>query len=47
MRDILRAEGLEERVGHLGRRISVADTIDELQGCTGTGGPAVQVMPVT
>jgi MFS superfamily sulfate permease-like transporter len=29
VRDILRAEGLEERVGYFGRRISVADAIDE------------------
>jgi anti-anti-sigma regulatory factor len=31
VRDILRAEGLEERVGYFGRRISVADAIDEGQ----------------
>jgi sulfate permease, SulP family len=31
-RDILRAEGLEERVGYFGRRVSVADVIDEFQG---------------
>jgi sulfate permease, SulP family len=31
-RDILRAEGLEERIGYFGRRISVADAIDEFQG---------------
>lgn len=31
VRDILRAEGLEERVGYFGRRISVADVIDEFQ----------------
>ena len=30
-RDMLRAEGLEERVGYFGRRISVADAIDEFQ----------------
>ena len=36
VRDILRAEGLEERVGYFGRRISVADVIDEFQGKTGT-----------
>ena len=29
VRDILRAEGLEETVGYFGRRISVADVIDE------------------
>ena len=32
VRDILRAEGLEESVGYFGRRISVADVIDELEG---------------
>ena len=32
VRDILRAEGLEETVGYFGRRISVADAIDEFQG---------------
>jgi MFS superfamily sulfate permease-like transporter len=31
VRDILRAEGLEERIGYFGRRISVADAIDEAQ----------------
>jgi high affinity sulfate transporter 1 len=31
VRDILRAEGLEERIGYFGRRISVADLIDEFQ----------------
>jgi len=45
VRDILRAEGLEERVGHFDRRISVADVIDELQGGTGAGAPAAQVTP--
>jgi hypothetical protein len=39
VRDILRAEGLEERVGRFGRRGSVADVIDELQGGTGAGVP--------
>lgn len=38
VRDILRAEGLEERIGYFGRRISVADVIDEFQGKAGTGG---------
>jgi high affinity sulfate transporter 1 len=32
VRDILRAEGLEERVGYFGRRVTVADAIDEFQG---------------
>lgn len=31
VRDMLRAEGLEERMGHIGRRDSVADLIDEFQ----------------
>jgi SulP family sulfate permease len=31
-RDILRAEGLEESVGYFGRRVTVADVIDEFQG---------------
>jgi SulP family sulfate permease len=30
-RDTLRAEGLEERVGHFGQRTSVADVIDEFE----------------
>jgi high affinity sulfate transporter 1 len=32
VRDILRAEGLEERVGPIDRRVSLADVLDELQG---------------
>lgn len=32
VRDILRKEGLEEKVGYFGRRIIVADAIDEFQG---------------
>ena len=32
VRDLLRAEGLEESVGYFGRRISVADVVDEFQG---------------
>jgi high affinity sulfate transporter 1 len=36
VRDLLRAEGIEERVGYFGRRISVADAIDEFRGSTGT-----------
>jgi MFS superfamily sulfate permease-like transporter len=35
VRDILRAEGLEDRVGHLDRRLSLADVVDEFQGSTG------------
>ena len=34
VRDMLRAEGLEETIGYFGRRISVADAIDEFQGGT-------------
>jgi hypothetical protein len=34
VRDILRAEGLEERMGYSDRRIGVADVIDEFQGGT-------------
>ncbi|SAL28341.1 SulP family inorganic anion transporter [Caballeronia humi] len=32
VRDMLRAEGLEERVGQIGRRASVADVIESMQG---------------
>lgn len=32
VRDILRAEGLEASLGYFGRRISVADVIDEFEG---------------
>jgi SulP family sulfate permease len=35
VRDILRAEGLEESVGDFGRRITVADVIDEFQARLG------------
>ncbi|MCX7064770.1 MAG: SulP family inorganic anion transporter, partial [Proteobacteria bacterium] len=38
VRDLLRAEGLEERVGHIGRRASVAEVIDEFQRNTDTAG---------
>jgi sulfate permease, SulP family len=41
-RDILRAEGLEERVGHFGHRISVADVIEEFQGKPSAGIAAIQ-----
>ena len=41
VRDILRAEGLEEQVGHIGRLVSVSDVIDEFPGDTETGlGPS-------
>jgi SulP family sulfate permease len=36
VRDILRAEGMEERVGNFGRRTLVSDVIDEFQGAAGT-----------
>jgi MFS superfamily sulfate permease-like transporter len=39
-RDILRGEGLEERVGYFGRRITVADAIDEFQGIVTNDNPA-------
>jgi sulfate permease, SulP family len=42
VRDILRAEGLEERVGYFGRRITVADAVDEFHGRTA---PADQPNP--
>ena len=35
LRDLLRAEGLEEQVGYFGRRISVADVVDEFEGAGG------------
>jgi len=41
-RDLLRAEGLEERVGYFGRRTTVADAIDEFQGRAGAGEPSSQ-----
>lgn len=36
VRDILRAEGLEDQVGYFGRRVSVADVMDEWLDTTGT-----------
>jgi sulfate permease, SulP family len=45
VRDILRAEGLEERVGYVGRRIMVADAIDEFQGGAETGAPNAPIAP--
>jgi MFS superfamily sulfate permease-like transporter len=32
VRDILRAEGLEERAGYFGRRIAAIDIVDEFEG---------------
>jgi sulfate permease, SulP family len=40
VRDILRAEGLEDRVGRLRRDLSVADVIDDFHGGTELGAPA-------
>jgi hypothetical protein len=40
VRDLLRAEGLEERVGYFGRRVSVADVIDGFLGGEETAGAA-------
>jgi MFS superfamily sulfate permease-like transporter len=34
VRDMLRADGMEERVGYFGRRSSVAEIVDEFQGRT-------------
>jgi SulP family sulfate permease len=47
VRDILRAEGLEQRVGYFGHGVTVADAIDELQGDSGAGVEAAQVAPAT
>ena len=47
VRDILRAEGLEERVGYFGRRITVADAIDEFHGGTGADARVVPTAPAT
>jgi MFS superfamily sulfate permease-like transporter len=38
VRDILRAEGMEALVGDFGRRVSVADVIDDFQAKPGAGG---------
>ncbi|MEJ8826785.1 sulfate permease [Variovorax humicola] len=47
VRDILRAEGMEESLGYFGRKISVSDAIDE---CNGAADPApppgARLMPV-
>jgi sulfate permease, SulP family len=37
VRDILRAEGVEEQVGSLGRHIAMADVLDEFLGGAGSG----------
>uniref|UniRef100_UPI003F49140F SulP family inorganic anion transporter n=1 Tax=Cupriavidus yeoncheonensis TaxID=1462994 RepID=UPI003F49140F len=41
-RDMLRAEGLESQVGHIGRRLTVADAVDEFQHGSGN---AARPMP--
>ncbi|GJL69715.1 MAG: hypothetical protein NPIRA06_23500 [Nitrospirales bacterium] len=46
VRDILRAEGLEKRVGYFGPRVSVADVIDEFHGSKETEIPATLITPV-
>ena len=43
VRDMLRAEGLEERVGYFGRRISLADAIDEFEGVAQPGVEATSI----
>jgi high affinity sulfate transporter 1 len=45
VRDILRAEGLEESVGYFGRRITLADVIDEFRGITEKGAPTGSAVP--
>jgi high affinity sulfate transporter 1 len=39
VRDMLRAEGLEERIGYFGRRISVADVVDEFRASAAQRSP--------
>ena len=45
VRDILRAEGLEESVGHIGRKVSLADAVDEFQGRQERGASPVETQP--
>jgi high affinity sulfate transporter 1 len=40
VRDLLRAEGMEERVGYVGRRSSVAEVLDELGGVSAPAPPS-------
>jgi MFS superfamily sulfate permease-like transporter len=40
VRDMLRAEGLEERAGYFGRRIAAVDVVDEFEGVAGAARPA-------
>lgn len=39
VRDILRAEGLEERAGYFGRRVSAVDAVDEFEGIAWAAAP--------
>jgi high affinity sulfate transporter 1 len=41
VRDILRAEGLEERAGYFGRRITAVDVVDEFEGIVPPAGAGV------
>ncbi|MDN8615156.1 SulP family inorganic anion transporter [Variovorax ginsengisoli] len=45
VRDLLRAEGLEERLGYFGRRTSVADAIDEFDGTSPVDPPTGRLAP--
>ncbi|MGT2428868.1 STAS domain-containing protein [Cupriavidus basilensis] len=47
VRDMLRAEGLEDRVGYFGRRVSVADAIEAFQRGTEMDIPAEAKTQVT
>jgi hypothetical protein len=39
VRDILRAEGLEERAGYFGRRAAAVDILDEFEDGAGAAAP--------
>jgi len=39
VRDVLRAEGMEERAGYFGRRSSAIDVLDEFERAAAAGGP--------
>jgi MFS superfamily sulfate permease-like transporter len=47
VRDILRAEGLAERVGTFGRTVSLADVIDEFRGSAPASKPPAPNAPAT
>jgi sulfate permease, SulP family len=47
VRDILRAEALEEKIGYFGRRSSVADVIDEFQGGAKAAAAAASIAPAS